>query len=290
MIASSLRAAVRAGTTNPRCTICGGGETQLLATHRSPYNENTYELYDCQGCGSRFYDYREHPARLEQLHEWLHQPAEEDPTLDFVESPALTHEVSWLTRQLGRTPRTVLDIGCATGEFLLHWPWHARRDGLELSASAAATATSRGLRVFQGRPESAEFAVRYDVVTCYDYLPHHAFPESLLAACNRAVAPGGILALRFPTFECVRVRRLERKEAHWPEFAPPANLNHPSRSFLGLRLEELGYARIDEKWTASGSRSGLPWPKAVAFELIERTPLSRRPLLDLYTAIFRKTV
>ncbi len=101
----------------------------------------------------------------------------------------------------------LLDIGCATGNFLV-----AARDagydvtGIELDRNAARFAKERlGLQwVFP--LTISEFAdrnlvERFDVVTFFEVLEHQASPAEFLQKVKVCVRPGGVIALSVPNRE-----------------------------------------------------------------------------------------
>lgn len=102
-----------------------------------------------------------------------------------------------------RPPGELLDVGCATGDFLdcarAHG-WHVR--GTELSADACRAAGARGLRVHQGEIWEAGLAANtVDVVTCWHVLEHVRDPKRVVQEIRRVLKPGGFLFLATPNAE-----------------------------------------------------------------------------------------
>jgi len=95
--------------------------------------------------------------------------------------------------------RRLLDVGCATGDFIrwaLNHGWDA--EGVDTSLSAVGIAQSRGIPARVGAlPDLADQAGRlYDVITMWDVLEHLSDPVRALASLRRISAPGGILVLK----------------------------------------------------------------------------------------------
>jgi 2-polyprenyl-3-methyl-5-hydroxy-6-metoxy-1,4-benzoquinol methylase len=114
---------------------------------------------------------------------------------------------------LGRVPQgaTVLDVGAWTGA---HGHWLAERrgatvDGVELNADAAAEA--RGYReMVVGSIEDPALRERvgsgYDAILFLDVLEHLVYPEKVLRAVRRWLAPGGVVLCSIPNVAHWRVR------------------------------------------------------------------------------------
>lgn len=80
---------------------------------------------------------------------------------------------------MDREISSVLDIGCRTGDFLMHFPKSIVREGVELSKNSAEIARERGLMLYQDFAENINFDKQYDVVTCYAVLEHLLDPHNL---------------------------------------------------------------------------------------------------------------
>jgi 2-polyprenyl-3-methyl-5-hydroxy-6-metoxy-1,4-benzoquinol methylase len=96
---------------------------------------------------------------------------------------------------------TLLDIGCATGTFLLEMQKHPGWDltGLEPDADAAQTARAQGLKVITGSLDSLELpAESFDAVTLWDVLEHLHNPGAALIKIRALLKPDGVLVARLP--------------------------------------------------------------------------------------------
>jgi SAM-dependent methyltransferase len=109
------------------------------------------------------------------------------------------------------TAGVILDIGCGDGAFAMG----LRRErlergqtleiwGLELDAAAATTAAANLDRVLVGPAEAnvAELPeAHFDCIVLNDVLEHLAWPEDLLQALQRTLAPGGCLVASIPNVQ-----------------------------------------------------------------------------------------
>jgi 2-polyprenyl-3-methyl-5-hydroxy-6-metoxy-1,4-benzoquinol methylase len=105
--------------------------------------------------------------------------------------------------------RRLLDVGCASGEFL-----RAARDrgwdvwGVEPTEACAAFARDRlGLRVRTGVLSASDWdAQRFDAVTLSFVLEHIPDPLGVIREALAALAPGGVLFLMVPNCGALAVR------------------------------------------------------------------------------------
>lgn len=107
-----------------------------------------------------------------------------------------------------RTVRTVLDVGCGDGAFADGLRAERRAEGqnleiwgLELDEQVAAAAARRLDRVLAGPAERTVAELPdswFDCVVLNDILEHLAWPERLLRALHRVLAPGACLVASLP--------------------------------------------------------------------------------------------
>jgi len=141
-----------------------------------------------------------------------HYPPEYEPYTDHTASrepnPLLKRAYAYGTQKRTRyvTRRKsggrLLDIGCASGTFLLgmqaHRGWQVQ--GVEPSVQIAEYARAvHNLDVFPGTLEEANFPnSAFDCVTMWDVLEHVHDPLSTLREINRVLKDDGILVIRVP--------------------------------------------------------------------------------------------
>ncbi|HUP27090.1 MAG TPA: class I SAM-dependent methyltransferase [Chloroflexia bacterium] len=113
-------------------------------------------------------------------------------------------------RQMGR----LLDVGCATGEFLVAAKaqgWEVY--GVETSPIAAGRAEqAAGASIHVGTLESAPYEDSwFDAVTLWDVIEHVQSPMSYMQQAARLVRPGGLVALTTPNIRSAAFKLLGPK-------------------------------------------------------------------------------
>jgi SAM-dependent methyltransferase len=116
------------------------------------------------------------------------------------------------------SPGQVLDIGCATGNFL-----RAMKDrgwsvtGVEPNHDAANYARqAHAIDVHTGTIESADLPDNaFDVVTMWDVFEHVLDPRATLEEISRVIKPGGLLAIGTPNPKSLEARLFGQNWAGW---------------------------------------------------------------------------
>ena len=110
----------------------------------------------------------------------------------------------------------LLDVGCATGDFLAA----ARErgidaEGLELSKWSASIARERGLTVHETTLASLEGESRFDAITMFGVIEHFTDPAAELRHAHRLLAPGGVFAGWTGDVASITSRLLGRRWWYW---------------------------------------------------------------------------
>jgi 2-polyprenyl-3-methyl-5-hydroxy-6-metoxy-1,4-benzoquinol methylase/glycosyltransferase involved in cell wall biosynthesis len=136
-------------------------------------------------------------------------------------------------------PGDLLDLGCATGNFmLLAEKLGYRATGLEISHVAVEIARRAGLRVIQASAEDDHvFEKQFDLITAWDLLEHIINLKELLVKCNDWLKPGGLFIFSTPDAGAEIVKN---KGNAWTGFC--SSLEHIlylQSSFLDYALNEV---------------------------------------------------
>lgn len=147
----------------------------------------------------------------------------------------------------------VLDIGCATGQYLDYIQTHSQWEviGVEIDTSAAEFARKQfGLKVHNGDLKSADFPDGYfDAVTMWDVLEHLPDPKETLCEIKRILKPDGRLLFRVPIIDSLDAKIFGK---HWAGLDTPRHFHIYSRKTLFRLLEAAGLQPL-KRWCISGS-------------------------------------
>jgi SAM-dependent methyltransferase len=137
-------------------------------------------------------------------------------------------------------PGRLLDVGCATGDFLAaaqERSWAAQ--GVELSGHAAAVARRRGVDVRVGTLRNARFPdASFDVVTMLDVIEHLNDPMAELKEVRRVLRPGGIICVETPNWDSIYRRVLGRR---WAALQPRLHLLYFDSTTLREAVGRAGF-------------------------------------------------
>ena len=174
----------------------------------------TLTLWRCRACGFGFADANE-LVELSSLYERM-SDAEYESSQDV-----RARQMRWVLRQALEahpTAHTVLDVGAGAGTLIAQ----AERIGLEAVGVEPSRAFVRQARaashadVVQGIfPHPAIAGRTFDLVFMVDVIEHVPDPVALLAAGERALAPGGVLVVITPDCGSVAARRLHHRWWHY---------------------------------------------------------------------------
>lgn len=136
----------------------------------------------------------------------------------------------------------LLDVGCATGDFLSEmrlvpgWTVY----GVELNAGAAKYARERvGLDVFHGSLSDVTASIGgYDVITLWNVLEHLPDPIQSLRQIRGLLNDNGLLVIQTPNQDSLDARLFGR---HWIGYEIPRHLCVFSQHLLCSSLQALGF-------------------------------------------------
>jgi SAM-dependent methyltransferase len=209
-----------------------------------------------------------------------------------------------------QTRVNLLDVGCATGEFLKtcrrRFGWEVA--GIEPNRHLSDALSREGYPVVPSTLEDAEIpAVQYDVVSLFNVLEHLWDSAYSVKRINRLLKPGGLVVVELPDFDSPSRRRFGR---HWFLYHLPRHLSHFTKQSLTGLMNECGFEKVamlkqfrptvnvlsfqyavHDKMRFNPVRSffSAKNPAMIAagilFELVQNT----RGDSNIHTAIFRKT-
>jgi 2-polyprenyl-3-methyl-5-hydroxy-6-metoxy-1,4-benzoquinol methylase len=224
----------------PACDVCG----QAATGHPIVFYKHNTPVVRCPGCGLLYSNPRwkgEHLFGVYGDDYWADYAERVKHTaLDMAANQARWDPYLHVLAAVHRNGR-ILDVGCATGEFLAAarvrgWEGY----GVEVAAQAAAYAEKTyDVRVHVGTVETAPWPDGwFDAVTLWDVIEHVQSPRAYVARIARLVRPGGMFALTTPNIRSASYGLLGRD---WWVVGPNAHIYYFAPRTLARLLTEYGF-------------------------------------------------
>jgi 2-polyprenyl-3-methyl-5-hydroxy-6-metoxy-1,4-benzoquinol methylase len=197
------------GDAPPRCNLCGGPASALLAGEPS--------VVRCSSCG--LVSLGEFPSKAEQqarYQESYYDPEKGERFLGLFERALRLFKKLRVRAILRRMPGpgSLLDVGCGRGDLLeLFQERGWRAVGTQVSQTAAKAARAlRGVEVIVGElPQLSLPEKSFHAVTFFHVLEHLDKPSDYLRKAHELLAPGGLLVVEVPNWESPGFRLLGRR-------------------------------------------------------------------------------
>lgn len=236
-----------------KCRFCNSLKIKQLKTVKSPHFNYNYQLYFCEDCNSKFFNLEEHEVSLDEMYHDLSKE-EKSGLLNkkFKEDKVWLYQKKKITTLLQKYPASILDVGCRTADFLMHFNNHVLKEGVELSNDYAEVCNKRGIKVYCDFVENIVFDKTYDVVTCYALLEHVTEPIKVIDSLKKLVNKDGLLVIMVPWHECLKEKILCFFGIRWHMYSPPEHLNLFSHKILNDVIINSNEFKLVYKYSSSG--------------------------------------
>jgi SAM-dependent methyltransferase len=170
----------------------------------------------------------------------------------------------------------VLDVGCATGEFLRALDGtRFERFGVDLNGAAIdkAAAELPDVRVHAGTLADAPFEqIGFDAITMIDFIEHVRDPERELRLAGSRLAPGGRMVISTPRSDSLVSKATGR---HWPQYREE-HLTYFSLAGLSACLQRAGLVITRSFATRKAVTPRYLYGQATAYPVPVVTPVLNR--------------
>jgi SAM-dependent methyltransferase len=232
------------------CNFCGQREAEPLNSGPDMLtNSGRFFLTRCRNCGLIYQNPQLEPEELAahyppEYPRFVRERETGSPLTRLSERHALSRQRQRLERRI-KGPGKLLDVGCATGQFLNHMRgagWDVI--GVEFSEYAARYGRETyNIDIKHGTLETAGFTDNeFDVVTLWDVLEHVPNPKATLQEVVRILKPGGLLAASTPNPDSIEARLFG---PHWIGWERPRHLHLFPPELLRCYLAEAGLKEVD---------------------------------------------
>ncbi|MFX1355719.1 MAG: class I SAM-dependent methyltransferase [Promethearchaeota archaeon] len=234
------------------CKFCKSEKVFKFKSFSSPYFSNKdFTLYICDNCSSQFFDINQHQISLNRLYEKLAKNKNDIP-LDFSIKQYWEDQKKMIFGLIDKQPISIIDIGCRTGDFLMHFKKTIEREGVEISNYYSEIASKRGLKIYNSNFQNTHFEKKYDIVSAYNILEHIVNPIDFLKRVSSIVNKNGLFVILIPIFNCLKVKFLTKLNIKWHMYIPPEHLNFFSKRFLDSYLNHLGFKLVKRYYSSGG--------------------------------------
>ena len=241
-------------TTQP-CNFCGHQQAEsFLELKDLRLNlPGSWNLMKCENCGLLFIDpqptWEELSAHYpKDYHAYLRKDSK---ITAFLRGFGLRNRVKSIVRKTAIQKGSILDVGCATGDFLHAFQTATGWDvmGLEIVPEAAAAARAKGLTIIEKDLEDANLPDgSFDVITLWDVLEHMPDPAKVLRICYALLKPGGSLVLKCPDPSGKEAALFKES---WIGYEAPQHLFGFPQPVLVNKLKEIGFPKVTTASTGS---------------------------------------
>jgi SAM-dependent methyltransferase len=213
----------------PECNACKGSTRVRFETVVDPQTRETFGIAACTSCGlgetfpqpddlGRYYGAEYHGGRH-----------------GFTATYCVKRRMRFVQHVAGAADgRSLLDVGCGDGTFLLAAQEHGWRvAGTEMNPVIA---RGDGLRVWEALSEAAAQAP-YDCITLWHSLEHMRSPRDVVEQASALLKPGGTMLIAVPNAEGLQASVFGPK---WFHLDVPRHLFHFGTRSLSQMIERAG--------------------------------------------------
>jgi 2-polyprenyl-3-methyl-5-hydroxy-6-metoxy-1,4-benzoquinol methylase len=230
---------------NFQCRVCGGKDFAFLYRVHDLWNNNnqiTASYYQCKSCNLIFQFPMNIPEDFKVLYPEsyeVYQPKKAGRLEVF----GLEKRAKIILKQ--KNGGKLLDIGCATGEFIKYMRdykgWNVT--GVEPDQKVALHAsTTYKLEIINSSVENFEIEKKFDVITLWDVLEHVEEPEECLEKIFDALNQDGVLVLRLPNSASLDAKIFQK---YWAGIDSPRHFYIFNPENLSIILKNKGFKIID---------------------------------------------
>jgi 2-polyprenyl-3-methyl-5-hydroxy-6-metoxy-1,4-benzoquinol methylase len=236
---------------NSPCEICGQNNPIPVASRTDLFlgGDVIYTMQCCPGCGVIY----QHPRPTAATIGTLYPPEYPQYTVGLHREKKLRR----IDRRYGLWKRCrivqrhvkggrLLDVGCATGDFLSEMKLRPGWSGVGIEPNHVAAHYAHveaGLDVVEGILNTAPFADQsFDAITMWDVFEHVYDPRLVIQAAARLLRPGGVFVINHPNLDSLDRRLFGR---FWIGYELPRHIYLFPTVLLRELMAEYGLCEVE---------------------------------------------
>lgn len=226
-----------------QCPVCHNKNLSLFKSIKDHfYSKESFDLYQCDNCGFIFTNPRPEIGNLKmyyQSEEYLSHSKNQRNLTSIIYSIIKNYSLQKKYMIISKYHRSgkVLDIGCATGEFLNYFKQKGWTTiGIEPAENPRKYATTKyGLEVYdEPKLENLEKNT-FDVITLWHVLEHVPDLSHRMEQINKLLKKDGVIAIALPNYNSWDAKHYDK---HWAAYDVPRHLSHFSQNTIRFLLEQ----------------------------------------------------
>jgi SAM-dependent methyltransferase len=231
------------------CPVCGSEMFDPFITGKDYFlTGESFEIVKCRKCGFRFTNPRPGPTELGKYYESPDYISHSDSRHGLFASVYQKVRKYTLGRKYALIHKyhqkgEILDIGCATGQFLNYMDergWKVA--GIEPDEKARNRAvTEFGLQVFPEKHLDSFKTASFDVITMWHVLEHISDLNSRIEHIKKLLKKDGTFIVAVPNCDAYDA---EKYKSHWAGYDLPRHLYHFTKTDMKLLMEKFGFTIV----------------------------------------------
>lgn len=232
------------------CPVCGSELFEPFISGKDYFlTGQKFEIVKCAGCDFRFTNPRPEAMELGKYYESSDYISHSDTRKGVFASVYQQVRKYTLGRKLVLINKlhakgAILDIGCATGQFLNYMSEHGWNcTGIEPDEKTRARAVAEyGLQVYPEEKLNDFNPASFDVITMWHVLEHVSDLNGRMNQLKNLLKPGGVLIIAVPNCDSYDAKKYRQ---FWAGYDLPRHLYHFAKSDIKLLSEKHGFTIVN---------------------------------------------
>ena len=232
------------------CPVCGSESVEPFISGKDYFlTGEKFEIVKCSECGFRFTNPRPKAEELGKYYESAEYISHSDKRNGIFAAVYQQVRKYTLGRKLAMISKfhskgEILDIGCATGQFLNYMSAHGwKTTGIEPDEKTRARAISEyGLQVFPEEKLNSFNKASFDVITMWHVLEHVSVLNGRMDQLKNLLKPQGTLIIAVPNCDSFDAKKYGE---FWAGYDLPRHLYHFTKSDIKILVEKFGFTIVN---------------------------------------------
>ena len=232
------------------CPVCGSEILDPFISGKDYFlTGEKFEIVKCRECGFRFTNPRPKAEELGKYYESAQYISHSDTrkglfafVYQLVRKYTLGRKLALISKFLRNGE--ILDIGCATGQFLNYMSEHGwKATGIEPDDKTRDHAISQyGLQVFPEEKLNTMLKSSFDVITMWHVLEHVSDLNGRMEQLKKILKPQGTLIIAVPNCDAYDAKKYGE---YWAGYDLPRHLYHFTKSDIKTLAENFGFTIVN---------------------------------------------